>query len=270
MNFEQYLRDSGATEDDIKILNTPVAQKAFAKQQEQLQAATELAAKHKTEADNVYKWYQEKGLPYATRMEQERNVARAAAAAEKARVQALVEAGLIEDPGPATPPASATPPGQPGDPALPDPNKYVSIEKFQELATRAAGATTLIQDLSDEHRSLGLPAVSWRALQKEAQEKGTDVESLWRTKFNVDAKRSEKQAADKLAYEKKIADEAIAKYKSENANPLTTSALPSRTPFTGKVPSASDATMPWNKSETERVNDRLSKLQQKNPDAFLN
>lgn len=131
---------------------------------------------------------------------------------------------------------------------------------------RAADSIATVADLTAEHAALGLPPVSWRQMKTEAQAAKLDLESYWKQKFSVDAKRAEKANADKAAYEKKIADEAVAKYRSEQANPMTTTALPSRTPFTGKVPSASDTEMPWNKSDSQRVNERLSRLQQKHPD----
>lgn len=269
--YAEFLKENGATDDEIKILDVPSARKAYDAQVKLAADAASAAAKAKADADAYQKWYEEQGLPYATRMEQERDVARAEAAAEKARLKTLQDAGLIkvaaeDDAAKAAAAAAAANGGK--LPADFDPKKYVPVEQFQELAVRAADSISLMADLQQEHQALGLPPVSWRALKSEAAAARQDVETFWRTKFNVDAKRAEKAAADRAAYEKKIADDAVAKFRVENpaSNPLLGIAVPSRTPFTAKPPSASDAAMPWNKSDTERVNDRIARLQQKHPD----
>lgn len=259
--YAEFLKENGATDDEIKILDVPSARKAYDAQVKMASDAAALATKHKADADAYQQWYETQGLPYATRMEQERDVAVAEAKAEKARLQSLQDAGLIKvadkvDP-PVTPPVATF-----------DASKYVPIEKFNELAVRAADSISLVADLQQEHASLGLPPVSWRQLKNEASAARQDVETFWKTKFNVDVKRAEKSAAEQAARDKSIADKAVADFRAANpsSNPSLGYGVPSRTPFTNKPPSATDATMPWNKSDTERVNDRISRLTQKHPD----
>ena len=259
--YAEYLRENGASEEDIKVLDVPAARKVYEFQAKAAADAAALAAKHKADADAYQQWYETQGLPYATRMEQEAAAAKAELAGERAKNKELQDAGLLKVAAQQDPPKA--------DPAAAiDPTKFVPVDKFNELAVRAADSISLVADLQQEHQALGLPAVSWRALKNEAAAARQDIEAYWKQKFNVDAKRAEKAAADQAARDKAIADKAIADYRAANpaSNPAMAFGVPSRTPFTGRPPSASDAAMPWNKSDTERVNDRLSRLQQKHPD----
>jgi len=270
MTYAEFLKAQGATEDEIKLLDTPTAQRAFAKLQADTTAAQAAADKASKQAAAMQKWYDEQALPYVTETESKYKIAEANLAAERARTKALQEAGLIEvaaqdDAAKAAAAAAASS----GSPTF-DPTKFVPREQFNELAVRAADSITLVADLAQEHQALGLPPVSWRTLKSEAAAANQDVETFWKTRYNVDAKRAEKAAAEKSAYEKKIAEDAIAKYRAEHpasaVNPALGFGQPSANPFTGKIPSASDATQPWLRSDSEKVNSRVNKVLAAHPD----
>jgi hypothetical protein len=268
--YAEFLKSQGATDEDIKILDTPVAQRAFAKME--AAAADEknarLAAEKKTAAYQT--WYERDALPYVTETEYKLKATEATLVGERARIKALQDAGLLEiasqDEAAKAAAAAAAAAGQP----MFDASKYVPREQFNELAIRAADSITLVADLAQEHSSLGLPPVSWRVLKNEAAAVNQDVETYWKTKFNVEAKRSERAATEQAARDKKIADDAIAGWKAAHpqsaVNPALGYGVPSSTPFTGKVPSASDATQPWLRSDSERVNTRITKVLQAHPD----
>jgi len=263
MTYEEMLRAQGASDDEVKLLNTPTAQRLFAKQAADLAAANDAATKAKTQAESYQKWYNEQALPYVSEVESKLKVSEATLTGERARLKALQDAGLIEvaaqdDAAKAAAAAAA------GGTSTFDPAKFVPREQFNELAVKAADSITLVADLAQEHASLGLPPVSWRTLKQEAAAANQDVETFWKTKFNVEAKRSERAATEKSTYEKKIAEDAVAKWKQEHpssgVNPALGFGAPSSTPFTGRIPSASDAKQPWQRSDSERVNSRISKV----------
>jgi hypothetical protein len=270
MTYAELLKSQGATDDDIKILATPIAERVYAKQQADLAAATETAAKATKQSEAYQKWYNEQALPYVTETETKLKTTEATLAGERARLKALQDAGLIEvaanDDAARAAAAAAAASGAPTF----DPAKFVPREQFNELAVKAADSITLVADLAQEHSALGLPPVSWRALKSEASAAGQDVETYWKTKFGVEQKRAEKSAAAVAAHEAKIAEQAVAKYKQEHpasaVNPALGFGSPSSNPFTGKVPSASDAQHPWNRSDSEKVNARINKVLQAHPD----
>jgi hypothetical protein len=270
MTYAELLKSQGATDDDIKILATPLAERVYAKQQADLAAATEAAAKATKQSEAYQKWYNEQALPYVTETETKLKTTEATLAGERARLKALQDAGLIEvaandDAAKAAAVAAAAS----GAPTF-DPAKFVPREQFNELAVKAADSITLVADLAQEHSALGLPLVSWRTLKTEASAAGQDVETYWKAKFGVEAARAAKSAAAQAERDKKIGEDAVSKWKQEHpasaVNPALGFGSPSSNPFTGKVPSASDAQHPWNRSDSEKVNSRINKVLQAHPD----
>jgi hypothetical protein len=269
-SYAEYLKSQGATEDDVKLLDTPVARKAF----ERMEAAVveketaRLAAEKKTAA--YQDWYEKQALPYVTETESKLKATEATLTGERARIKALQDAGLLEvASADETARAAAAAAAASGTPTF-DPTKYVPVEKFNQLATLAADSITLVADLAQEHAALGLPPVSWREVKTKAAAAGQTVEAYWEQTFNVPAKRAEKSAAERSAYEKKVGEDAVAKWKLEHpassVNPALAMGIPSSTPFTGKVPSASDAVNPWLRSDSEKVNARVNGVLAKHPD----
>jgi hypothetical protein len=268
--YAELLKSQGATDDDIKVLATPLAERVYAKQQEAIVAAQAAADKAAKQAESYQKWYNEQALPYVSEVESKLKVSEATLTGERARLKALQEAGLIEVAAQDDAAKKAAEEAAKRGEVNFDPTKFVPREQFNELAIKAADSITLVADLAQEHTALGLPPVSWRTLKAEAAAANQDVESYWKTKFNVDQKRSERAATEKAAYEKQIADAAVAKWKQEHpasaVNPALGFGALSSNPFTGKVPSASDAQIPWNRSDSEKVNSRINKVLAAHPD----
>ena len=270
MTYEEYLKSLGATDEDLKLLNNAVARKAWETQQAAITAAETKAAKATADKETYQKWYDEQALPAYTKMEKEKNTAVAEAAAAAARVKALQEQGLLEI-DEAAKAAEAARLAAASQPAAFDPAKYnlVTGDILTQVAEREGDAIAIAQDIAFEHRQL-FPdkPLNFRELRKEAVAQKKSVESLWMEKFGVAAARESRAAADKAAYEKQIADAAIAKYRSEHSttHPGMALGVPSSNPFTGKVPSASDAVQPWLRSDTEKVNARVAKIQSAHPE----
>lgn len=256
----EYLKTQGASEDDIKALDTPIARKAWDQQQTE---STKLAAdrdKFKADKDAYDKWYAETALPATERAIQERDVAVANLLAEQTRLKKLQEAGLIELAEQNNPGSTAAKPGE--TPAF-DPAKHnlVTTDVLRAIADKEGEAIAVMADIAEEHRELFGTRLNARELRKQAIAAGKPLEQIWMETYNVAAKRAEKSAAEKAVYEKKIAEDAVAKYRSEQGNPSTASPLPSTNPFTkGSSQTVNGSTaQPWQRSEGERQNDRVNR-----------
>jgi hypothetical protein len=262
MTYAEYLRENGASEDDIKLLDTPVARKAHDKM-----VATAADAKRRSD-DIIAKnneWRDTVEAQNQTYL-RERDTALANAAAESARLKKLQDLGLLAvaenlEPGSTTPRAGETPAF---DPKTLD--RYVDRDTFLGAVEQEGSAIALVQDIASEHALLfgndPTKRLNFRALRTEAKDRKMNVEALWMEKFGVPAARATLAAKEKSEYESRIAADAITKYKSEHpeTNPLLAVPTISRTPFSGRVPSASDATKPWLKSDAEREQSRIAKV----------
>ena len=265
--YAEFLKSQGATDDEVKILDTPVARKAY----EKMEAVT-------AKAEQKYK----ENLEWKTLVEEqnaklmkERDTALVDSAKAAAAFTKMQELGLIEiaekmEPGSVTPKQGETPAFDPK--TL---EKYVDRDTLMAVAEREGDAIAIAQDIAFEHRQL-FPdkPLNFRELRREAlARRGADgrpmsVEAYWEEKYGVRAAREAAAAKAQSDREAKIAADAVAKYKSENSttNPFTAPAAASRTPFTGRVPSApgaatgGDQRQPWQKSDAEREQSRLSKV----------
>jgi hypothetical protein len=267
MTYAEYLKANGATDDEIKVLDTVVSRRAFDKSQadaeEARQAAVKLEETMKNYEARVQSWYTEND----SKLKQVQNQA-IASAAEAARAKAaLLEAnrqGLIDvtkdlgyDPEPPKPAAAA-----------PD-DRYLTMDKFQQAGDAFAANLAGLLDAANEHARL-FPGQPFNAeqLRREAQAAGKTLLPYWEEKFKV--REAREQAAQKQR------DAEIAKWKAEGAkeketelvsrfgNPETRPMLPSKSPFAVRPDDKlrSD-NQPWNKSETQLQNDRVSRAAQR-------
>ena len=266
MTYAEYLKANGATEDEIKVLDSAVARRAFDKSQAEAEearaATTKLEETMKNYEARVQSWYTEND----SKLKQVQNQA-VAAAAEAARAKAaLLEAqkqGMVDiakDLG-----YEAEPPKQ--QPAADD--RYLTMEKFQQAGDTFAANLTAMLDAANEHARL-FPNVPFNAeqLRREAQSQGKTLLPYWEEKFKV--RDAREQAAQKQR------DAEIAKWKAEGAkeketelvsrfgNPETRPMVPSKSPFAVRPDDKLRAdNQPWNKSETQLQNDRIARAAQK-------
>lgn len=267
MTYAEYLKANGATDDDVKLLATPLASKLWDKQQADLTAATAAAAKASEQAAAYQRWHDEQAAPYVAKIEKERDSARIEAAAAAARLKAAQDAGLIELAEQREPGSSVTPPPTPTfDPKA---HNLVTTDILTQVAEKEGDAIAMAQDIAAEH-SILFPGqrLNFRELRKQAVTERKSLEQVWMDKYGVAAARTAKETADKAAYEEKVGKAAVDKWRAEHptTNPLMGVPVVSSTPFTGKVPSATDAPLPWNQSDTERVNSRLARFSAKHPE----
>jgi hypothetical protein len=261
MTFAELLAENGASPEDIKLLDTPVARKAFDKQQAQVAAAVEAQRK----ADDLVKRNQQWATEVETQNQaylRERDSAKIEAAAAAARIAKMGELGLIEV-AERMEPGSTKPPVADATPAF-DAAHYVDRDTFLGAVDQEGNAIALVQDIASEHQQLfgsdPSKRLNFRAMRQEAKERKMNVEQLWMEKFNVPAARATLAAKEKSEYEARIAAEAVTKYKSEHpeTNPLMATPRISSTPFTARVVSAAEK-QPWQRSDAERENSRMTK-----------
>lgn len=249
--YAEFLKLQGATEDDIKVLDTPVGRKAFDKLQADATAAVTAAANaDRARVDyeaQSNKWHDEVNTSYLTMKDQlvvaQANEAKARAVIIAARDQGLIK--VADDLGYVTaPPAAAAPP-----PGTFDPNKYFNKDDVVAIAMKEAEAIALAQDIAAEHGRLfpGVP-LSFRELHRDAVARKISVEALWKERYKVDDARTARATADKDAYEKRLREEGAAAARSELAsqygNPDTRPLSTSQSPFAPR-PAASREKQPW-------------------------
>lgn len=261
--YAEYLRENGASEEDIKALDVPAARKAYDALLKSVADAQADAADKAAKVTAYDKWYNEVAEPTASQLKAERDIAKADAAAERARLKDLQEAGLIKLE--VAKEAAKEPVAVPFDPKA---HNLVTSDTLRAVANMEGDAIAIMADIQDEHRELFGTRINARELRKEALAQNKSLEEVWMTKYNVAAKRTEVAAAAQAARDKKIADDAIAKYRSENENPLTRPASASSNPFTTAAAAKKTGTdgstnvLPWQGNREERANDRVNRALQ--------
>jgi hypothetical protein len=263
MTYAEYLKANGATEDEIKVLDTAVSRRAFDKSQSEAEEARASAAKLEETMKNyetrVNSWYQENDA----KLKQVQNKAIASdaeAARAKAALMAAQEQGLLDvakDLGYTTVPPAKQPE------QLDD--RYLTMDKFTAAGDAFAANLAGLLDAASEHARL-FPNVPFNAnsLRQEAAAVGKTLLPYWEEKYKV---RDAREAAAQ-----RQRDTEIAKWKAEGAkeketelvsrfgNPETRPMLPSKSPFTVRKedPLRAD-NQPWNKTESQLSNDRVNR-----------
>lgn len=266
--YAEYLKANGATDEDLKVLVTPVTEKAFAAQ---VKAVADAQAKITASEAQTRKWYDDQVVPNMTALQKKADAAAMREAAAIAQLKVAQEAGLIEVAATQDgikPAAAATTPDF-------DASKYVTNDTLMQVAQQEGDAIAIAQDIAAEH-SILFPGqrLSFRDLRKDAVARKVSVEQVWREKYNVDAARETKSATDKAAYEAKLrnegAEEARKKFaETSGVNPALGFAQPSRTPFTGRNPAATTSAdgnkivHPWDRTDAEREQARQAPVVQR-------
>lgn len=264
MTYAEYLKSQGASEEDIKLLDHPLARKAYTESQDKLAAAEAARTAAVTDVQNFQKWHDDIANPAYIKMQNELiaakgNEARAAAALKAAQEQGLIEvaanAGYVTEP-----------PAANGAPAGFDPSKFVTQERLQEVAAIEGDAIALAQDIAYEHRIL-FPdkTINFRELRKEAMAARKPVEQFWQEKYGVIAARQARLDADKSAYETRLrkegADAKALELASQYGNPETRPLAVSRSPLIPRTEGPRTGKQPWDTS-VDLSSDRVQRVTQ--------
>jgi hypothetical protein len=256
MTYSEYLAANGATPEEIKLLDVPVARKAF-------ERAEADRLKAETDATNLRKWYEEEAAPAYKTMEQKMIEARADAARNAELVKAAQDQGLLEVAARAgIDPKDLAKPGATPGPGAFDEEKFFR-DKVLPLAQQEGDAIALVQDIAFEHSRL-FPdrPLNFRELRREAQSQRKSLEALWMEKYNVVAAREARSAAEKKAHEDNIRKQeretVLAEVASRYGNPDARPLAPSMSPLAAR-PSTGRDKMPWDADGNALAQDRVKR-----------
>jgi hypothetical protein len=254
MTWAEHLRANGATAEEVTLLDTPAARKAFDATQSAIATATADAETARTKLTNYDKWYNEQALPAYQKMEREKTLA----AGEAGRARAVIRAAAEQDESMREVAKTLgydvdEPPARKKDEPPPvDTSKFLTADQLPPLFEKVGENLAALEDMVMEHASLfgNDPSKRLRVaeLRREAVAAGKTINEYWQTKFNVPAARAEQERKAKEAAEnairaderKKVELEWAAKY----ANPDTRIAMPSNSPFAPR-PAANREKQPW-------------------------
>src|SRR5580698_182840 len=190
--YGDFLRTQGASDADIAVLDTPLAQKAFTQLQAERDAAAKAQADYKATAD---KWYQEEVIPQFTSMQQATALAKAEAAKAIELVRASSDAGMIELAKKAGFEKELEAGRAPKEPSMDD--KYVSRELLLQVAEREGDAIAIAQDIAYEHSRLCPDkTLNFQSLRRDAVARKVPVMQVWEEKYGIPALRTARELAD--------------------------------------------------------------------------
>lgn len=232
MTYAEFLRSQGATDEDVKVLDTTIGRKAFEAQQAQVAAE---AARIRAEADTAvadYKkkaddWYETVAQPNITKAQQDATKAAAEAARLRSLVASSTDEGLkavAKEMG-YTLEGGGNPPKTPsGEENKIDTSKFVTLENISGALNEAGGNLARMQDMVLEHMQL-FPGqrLNVTKLREEAIAAKKSIYDFWEQKYKVsDARAAAEAAATKAredAIRKEERDKVVAEYADRAANP---------------------------------------------------
>ena len=276
-SYAEYLKSFGATEEDLKVLDTPVARKAYDKMVADQEAAVNQEKQNSQQAMQGYReemnnWYEQKVLPEWENYKTEA----ATAKANEARAQAIVRE------------ASKTNEGlkkvaenmgwdiegnrSPAEVKKEQPTQgnYFTREETLNAFNKAEDAIALAQDLASEY-SLYYPnqRLNMRQLNQEAKAARKPIEQYFNEKYKINEMRAkmeqDRQTARDEAIRKEEREKVQSEYASKYGNPMTRPPMPSDNPFAKINRPAADSKQPWERpnGEFERVTEASKRVEQK-------
>jgi hypothetical protein len=254
--YSEYLRSLGASDADIAVLDTPIAQKAFTQLQADRDAAKASQDAYKATAD---KWYQEEVIPQFTSMQQETALAKAKAAQALELIKSASDAGMIELAKKAGFDKEIEGLSKPKEPTMDD--KFVTRELLLQVAEKEGDAIAIAQDIAYEHSRL-FPdkSLNFQELRREAVSRKLPVMQIWEEKYGVRAAREARDKATTEAREKALREEgaaaARAEFASKYGNPDTRPLTSSHNPFVNR-PAEKKEKQPWEVADNERSDVRV-------------
>jgi hypothetical protein len=271
MTYREYLLSQGASEEDVKVLDTPLGRKTFERMQAVEGEFTEFKTKATAYEERVGTWFEEEKAKRA-RLDSELVATRARAAASREALKAAQEKGLLDvsrDLGFNLDEPNPNPPTNNPAASNFDPNKYFTKDDVLSIAKQEGVAIATASAIAYEHARL-FPdrPLDFEALYQRAVDTKTPLKQLWMTEFGVQAARdAAKKAAEdaaKAALRKSIEAEVRTELASQYGNPDVRPLAPSSSPFTMRKDTGRDK-QPW---ETGFVgeggsNDRVQRALQK-------
>jgi hypothetical protein len=252
MTYAEWLKSQGASDEDIKILDTSVGRKAFERMQTvetDFNKFKETAATFQDQVNNYYETEKERRARLdneiiAAKANEARAVAALRTAHERGMVDVAKDLGYNFDNPPNNPPQNTPPP----TPSL-DASKYYTREEINAIARSEGQAIAVTASILNEHARL-FPdrPLDFESLYSRAVERKIPVKQLWMDEFKVQeardsaAKRIQDERDNKIRKEE--ADRVRAEMASQYGNPETRPLQPSSSPFTFRKETGRDK-QPW-------------------------
>lgn len=258
--YAEYLKSLGATDDDIKVMDTPIGRRAFEQQQAALVESQRLRDLANRDLSNYKDWYEKEATP-AFQANLERAIK---AEAEAARARTVIlssqDEGMLrvaKDMGyeVTAPPTRTAPPANPDGNGF-DASKYFTRDEIQGIARREGLAIATMSDIEREHARL-FPdkPLNARALYEMSTSSGKPFEQVWMETFNVAAARTAYETAQREAYEKRLRDEGAAKEReiwASRVNPDMRPLVPSSRPLAPRS-EGTRTKQPWEIGSPEQL-----------------
>jgi hypothetical protein len=252
MTWTEHLRANGASDEEIKILDSPAARKAFDKLQADVAAATEAGAQRLAAYEEEVKTWNDEVTDINKKAQAEAIRANAEAARTRALILNSQDAGLKEVA------ASlgikrdemAPPPGSPAVPANFDASKYITRDDLASLTDRAGDGLAALQDMVLEHAQL-FPdrPLNVREIRKAAVAARQDVYTYWENQYKVgEARTARAKSADDARLEqvrKEEREKVTAEFADRLGNPALGIPAPSMNPFAPRKDAAREGKQPW-------------------------
>jgi hypothetical protein len=253
ITYAEYLQSLGADPESIKLMDTPIARKAFDTLQSQAasaaaeaRAAKEGANKYHEEVDTWFKKHDEEFKSVESKM-----VAESARAAKaEAALRVAHERGMLDVAKDLGYNFDAPPVPDKSKEAQPiDTSKFVTTDNIASLTERAGDGLAVLQDIVLEHMQLfPTQPLKVRELRSAAVKANKSVEQYWLETFKVDEARAAqtKRIADAHEAElrKQITETVSAEFASKYGNPDLRPLQPS-TSFLTPRPAANREKAPW-------------------------
>jgi hypothetical protein len=251
--YAEYLKSQGASEEEIKILDTAIARRAYERMEEavvrldsEAKAAKAGANKYHEEVDTWFKKHDEEFKSVESKM-----VAESARAAKaEAALRVAHERGMLDVAKDLGYNFDAPPVPDKSKEAQPiDTSKFVTTDNIASLTERAGDGLAVLQDIVLEHMQLfPTQPLKVRELRSAAVKANKSVEQYWLETFKVDEARAAqtKRIADAHEAElrKQITETVSAEFASKYGNPDLRPLHPS-TNFLTPRPAANREKAPW-------------------------
>lgn len=253
--YAEYLKSQGASAEEITVLDTPLARRAYERMEASVMSNHEEAEKQKKIAadyqEKVNAWYEKNETEFKT-VESQLVAAKAAEAKAVSALRTAHERGMLDvakDLGYNFEEPPKAPPKTPeGTPAL-DTSKYFTKDDILSIAEKESMAIAVASDIAAEHVYLfGKPLRNMRELRAEAVQRKLPLEQVWMEKYKVTEARTAQEAKEKTDAENKIrADERTkveTEFASKYGNPDVRPLEPSRSFLTPR-PTINREKAPW-------------------------
>jgi hypothetical protein len=276
-SYAEYLKSLGATDEDIKVLDSPITRKAYEKMVADNEAAVNQERANSQQAMQGYReemnnWYEQKVLPEWESYKTET----ATAKANEARARAIVSEASKSNEGLKQVAKNMgwdiegdRSPAQVQQQTNPNRDYYTKDELVKAFGI-TEGSILKAQSIASEWGQF-YPGqyLDWDKLNADAKAINKDIQVHFREKYKIPEMRAkmeqDKVTAREEAIRKEEREKVASEYASKYGNPMTRPPMPSDNPFAKINRPATDSKQPWERptGEFDRVTEASKRVEQK-------